>query len=208
MPETNARQNDVALNAQIVSVRGRADAAMVLTLAGVGWIMIGLSALGQVPLWVLPTALVVPACLLCGTIALQKQMRSLPLASQLLEVEKVLRQATIVECIAIAITVLVAGLFHRPEFIMPLVALAVGLHFFPLARAFQRPLYYGTGSALCMVAIGVPLLVPPQFQSGARHISGWLLASGVSGATILWLTTLALLMQCRTLLQNLVLPTK
>ena len=70
----------------------------------------------------------------------------------------------------------------RPDLIVCLVALAVGLHFFPLARWLPAPTYYLTGLAL-LVAGGAGVFLP-----AADRIA---VVAACCGA-ILWLTALAI----------------
>jgi Family of unknown function (DUF7010) len=42
---------------------------------------------------------------------------------------------------------------RRPELILPVIALIVGLHFFPLARIFGATLYYFTGAAIVITSL-------------------------------------------------------
>jgi len=41
----------------------------------------------------------------------------------------------------------------HPELILPAIAVIVGLHFIPLARLFDFPLYYWTEAAMVFVAV-------------------------------------------------------
>jgi len=131
------------------------------------------------------------ALLLGGVYALRRAGRGRQAPPSYPETNRAIGRATAWEAAAIVVVVAACGLFHRPTWITPLIAVVVGLHFFPLARALNWPLYYVTGSALCMVGAGVPLLMPPSL--GPHHLSGWLLGAGVGGGAVIWLTALALL---------------
>ena len=168
-----------------------ASGALFLTMVGLGWVMVGLFSLGAVPLAVLGWPLAVVALLLAGVFALRRAGRHLPPQLSLPETDRAIGRATVWEAIAIVVVAAWANALHRPMWIMPLIAVVVGLHFFPLARALNRPLYQVTGAALCAVGVGVPLLVPAVL--GLRHTSGWLLGIGLGGGVVIWLTALALL---------------
>lgn len=168
-----------------------AGGALLLTMIGLGWMIIGLSALGPIPIALLALPLAVFALLLGGVHALRRAGRGRQAPPSYPETDRAIGQATAWEAAAIVVVVAACGLLHRPTWITPLIAVAVGLHFFPLARALNRPLYYVTGSALCAVGLGVPMVVPPTL--GAHHISGWLLGAGIGGGAVIWLTALALL---------------
>ncbi len=66
------------------------------------------------------------------------------------------------------------------------VAGIVGLHFLPLARVFEVPLYYWTG-ALCVLGM---LACSMLHDAGTR-----LLCVGLLMAAVLWLTALLLLLR-------------
>jgi hypothetical protein len=66
------------------------------------------------------------------------------------------------------------------------VAVIVGLHFIPLARAFEVPLYYWTGVLSVLGMLGCSLIV----DAGMR-----LLCAGLTMAAVLWMTALLLLLQ-------------
>lgn len=50
--------------------------------------------------------------------------------------------------------------FHRPDLYPQWVDLVVGIHFLPLGKLFKLPLYYVTGFAISLLALG-SLLFPP-----------------------------------------------
>lgn len=90
------------------------------------------------------------------------------------------------EIVIIALAVILLNVFHHPEFLLPLVAIVVGLHFFPLAALFKVRLYYVTGALLALASVTVMLAVPVQTMIGNLHT--WDTLMGVICAVILWLT--------------------
>lgn len=48
---------------------------------------------------------------------------------------------TAIESVAILLAVVILNVIHRPDLILPAIALIVGLHFFPLASLFGSPIY-------------------------------------------------------------------
>jgi hypothetical protein len=69
------------------------------------------------------------------------------------------------------------------------IAVIVGLHFIPLARVFEAPVYYWTG-VLCVAGmLGCSLI---------RDAGPRLLCAGLTMAAVLWLTAVVLLLQSRT----------
>lgn len=87
-----------------------------------------------------------------------------------------------IEGVAIFLAANVLINLHRPDAVMPAIAIIVGLHFLPLAKGIPVRLYYATGAAL--VAIGAVALVAPPW-----HLP---LATGASAALVLWLSSAAL----------------
>ena len=92
--------------------------------------------------------------------------------------------ATLFEGVVIAAGAQGLARVGRPDLIVCLVALAVGLHFFPLARWLPMPKYYLTGVAL-IVAAGLGLILPT--------VDRIVVVAG-SAAAILWLTALAIIL--------------
>ncbi len=61
---------------------------------------------------------------------------------------------------AIALVIVLLGRYALATFIPAVVALIVGLHFFPLAKLFGARAYHVTGAALCALALVAFLLAP------------------------------------------------
>ena len=180
----------VALRAS--ALLGQTQGAMVLIGAGLGWVMFGFSALGALPLGLFLAVLAVPALLLLGALAVRRSAPGVPDAEWSPEMSRVFRQAVAGEGVGILAVLAVALPLRHPEWIPPLVALAVGLHFLPLARVFQRPLYYLTGAALCLVCL-VTFALPPHL--GVPYLQGWRLVSCLGAGAVLWLSALWILIQ-------------
>lgn len=172
---------------------GQTQGAMVLIGAGLGWIISGLAALGDMPLSLFLAVLAAAALLLLGGLAIRRSAPGLPDASWTPQVSRVFFQAFAGEIAGIVTIAVGALLLHQTVWIPPLIALAVGLHFFPLAHVSRRPLYYLTGAALCLICAMTIAFVPPHF--GPRHLQGWLLVAGLSSGTVLWSTSLWMLLQ-------------
>lgn len=90
------------------------------------------------------------------------------------------------EIVIIALGSILLNVFHHPEFLLPFVAIVVGLHFFPLAALFYVRLYYVTGALLVLVGVTVMLAVPVNTMIGNLH--AWDALVGSICAIILWLT--------------------
>ena len=70
---------------------------------------------------------------------------------------------------------------HRGDLALPLVGMAVGLHFLPLAKAFRRPMLALTGLLVALAA-----LVSTGFAEADR-----LQVMGFGAGAAIWLTLLA-----------------
>ena len=99
-------------------------------------------------------------------------------------VRRLVGLAILFEAVVIAAGVPWLGRAGRPDLIVCLVAMAVGLHFFPLARGLPMPKYYLTGLAL-LVAAGAGLVLPAADR---------VVLVAASGAAILWLTALSIVL--------------
>lgn len=172
---------------------GQTQGAMVITGAGLGWMMSGLAALGDIPLGLFLAVLAAAALLLLGAWAVRRSASGTAQTPWPPQTSRGFWLAFGAEAAAIVAIFASALLLHRPVWIPPLVALAVGLHFLPLAGLFRRPLYYATGAALCAVCVATLLFMPPQW--GLRHLQGWQLSAGLGSGIVLWLSALAMLIQ-------------
>jgi hypothetical protein len=93
-----------------------------------------------------------------------------------------------VEGVLILIAVNVLRNIGMSAFVAPVVAIIIGLHFFPLARWLPARLYYGTAAAL--IAVGA---VGWVLDDAHRR----LLMVSFSSAGVLWLTAIAVLVAAR-----------
>jgi hypothetical protein len=85
----------------------------------------------------------------------------------------------------VAIGLIIAALIYlgQPAFIPAPISVIVGLHFFPLAHAFDQPQYVWTGVGLCVIGgIGVALFAMLSDQAGRALV-------GIGAAATLWVTS-------------------
>lgn len=94
---------------------------------------------------------------------------------------------TAIEGGAIFLAIVLLNAVHRPQFIAPVIAIIVGLHFFPLAGLFGAHLYYATGSFGCAIGITGLLISDPALRMSFV---------GLSFGSLLWLTVAAVLVKC------------
>ena len=84
-----------------------------------------------------------------------------------------------VEGVAIFVAINVLRNVGLQDYVVPAVALIVGLHFFPLARGIPRDTYYGTGAALIIVSV-VAMFLPTPFRAPS---------AAFGTAVILWVSS-------------------
>ena len=80
----------------------------------------------------------------------------------------------------------------RPDAVMPVVAILVGLHFLGLIPAFRSPMFGWVALAFCLVG-GVGLLLPVQYGDVALRQA----VVGLGCAAVLWLGVVPLLLRTR-----------
>ena len=174
---------------------GKATGTMVMALFGLLWAVgcAGALAGALVPI-LLASGVAVTAILVAASLRLRRAAAGRPSGgwagtSAAHRVRRRFRLIGIVEGLGIGIVVFACARLGRPEFIPALVALVVGLHFFPLASLFRVPLYHGTGAALCVVAVATPIAALSLGASTAV----WQMMPGLGAAAILWATSAVLL---------------
>lgn len=106
------------------------------------------------------------------------------------------------EGIAIFIAVAICNAIGHSELIPILIAIIVGIHFFPLAPLFQVKLYYITGALLCLLAVCTWLFAPINVTVGENQINAYMSIVGIGSAIILWGTGLAVWIMGKNLLST------
>ena len=107
-----------------------------------------------------------------------------PTDEEAAHVDRLVGVASAVEGVLILVAVNVLRNVGRADWVGPVVAIIVGLHFFPLARWLPARLYYATG--LLLVAIGIGGF---GIQDGSQRLA----AVSLSAAGVLWLTSAVIL---------------
>ncbi len=106
--------------------------------------------------------------------------------------------ASFAEVVAIIVGVQVLARAGRPDLIVSLIALVVGLHFLPLARWLPMPKYYVSGLAL-VIAACMGVVIPAEQRV--------LFVAGIASA-ILWLTALSIVLAAPAMSPQALLPPK
>jgi hypothetical protein len=157
------------------------------------------SAAGRFP-WLAVVAVAAGLALLAAAAALFRLARGLPAAGadQRAEAGRIWRWFGIVfgaEGVLIFATSIVCGRLGRPDLIVPLILLIVGVHFWPLAALFRFPMHYVTGAllvAVAVVALGFPAMATVAGPSGPEQIAPREVVSGAGASLVLLLTGVGL----------------
>ena len=85
-----------------------------------------------------------------------------------------------IEGTSIPIVVFILSAFHHDDFIIPGIALIVGLHFYPMAKVFRRQIDYYLATWTCIIAlVGIIMTI----RNSAQSIIFPLVGIGVALAT-------------------------
>jgi hypothetical protein len=187
-------------------LRGVASALLVCAVFGLAWAIAGANALdGWGSPWLLVIAGVFGFFLLSRSILLRKASNMLPPdgdGARLQQRMKRFRLIVVLEFVFIGAAVAVCSATGHGELIIPLIALIVGVHFFPLAWLFQVRSYYVTGALLCGLVLLTLLLVPAQATRSVGKVHVWWAVVGFGAALILWGTALHSWFRARTILSH------
>ena len=140
----------------------RAVGAMFFTISGGAWLVIGvLKGYGMLLVALLP---IVAATLLLFYAALRKfrENRAAHAAEsnspESKRAERVFNVVNAIQWSLVFVASVVLIILRHPEWIIPVIILIVGIHFFPLAVAFKVPRHYATGAAMTLLAIIYPFM--------------------------------------------------
>jgi hypothetical protein len=177
------------------TAKGMTFGATIMFFFGAIWLLLGLYGGRPSPVFLRVGVLMVGIALAAGIVIMvraTRQYRSAPPPTA--EPAKVSRQTgrhfgwvTAIEGGAIFLAIVLLNAAHRPQAISPVIALIVGLHFFPLASLFGRPVYYATGLLGCVIGITGLLISDPALRMSFV---------GLSFGSLLWLTVAAVLVKC------------
>jgi MFS family permease len=182
--------------------------AMIFVLLGSLWALFGLWSLHtRYSLSIaIPFGLCALLLLILGIISLRK-VRRLPhdilSGERRARVTRIKRRFALVNLfqgIAIAMAFTFGFNLHHPEYIPPVVALVVGLHFLALAPILQMRFDYLIGTLLCLLSLitifGLPTYVDTSNPS-VRDIFLWGAVTGIGSAIVLWMGAVSRLIKAR-----------
>ena len=171
---------------------------MIFTIAGAIWGAIGVYSMKgpeQRFLWIglaiAALALLAAVFFLRSVVNKESAPPTPELASQEAKESRIFAIVNGAQGIAIFIAVQVWTNLHRPEFLVPTVAIIVGLHFLALGPFFRSRSHIVIGITMCLMAI-IVMVVIPQSTAAARPegMAPWGVALGIGNAVLLWATTL------------------
>lgn len=178
----------------VAHVRGSVAGAAILTLFGSAWCIVALALWPAHPVWSIPAGSVVTIMLLALCVIRLTALRNVPSIHDPIAAAKGKRagmlfgiifgiESGLIWLCAMLLTRLGLSIWIPIE-----VAVIVGLHFIPLARVFEVPLYYWTGVLSVLGMVGCSLI---------RDVGTRLLCAGLMMAAVLWLTAVLLLAGAR-----------
>ncbi|WP_419876157.1 hypothetical protein [Candidatus Pristimantibacillus sp. PTI5] len=189
------------------AVRGTASGVLFMSFFGTLWAYTGTMGLrGWGTSLFLTAALVIGAALFFGGISLIRSSKALPVQSIEGDARTGKRMRFwfninfAAEGIAIFIAIAVCNAIHRSELMPIIIAIIVGIHFFPLASLFGVKFYHFTGAFLCLLAVITWLFVPERITVGSHQLDSYLSIVGFGSSIILWITGFAIWMTGRRLL--------
>ncbi|MGO1101689.1 hypothetical protein P5618_027285 (plasmid) [Priestia megaterium] len=175
------------------AVRGTAAGVIFMAFFGTLWAGIGIRGMqGWGFLVLIILSLLIGVLLLIGAIVLIK--KSSPLSNEVIKKDREQwRKKNIwfgiifsLEGLLIAMASFICASTNHLDLFVPIMALIVGAHFFPLAALFQVPTYYITGTFLCLLPTLVMLTFPVKTIISDHHIMVWWVSVGFGSALILW----------------------
>jgi hypothetical protein len=181
------------------AIRSRAIGVLFMAIFGTLWAVIGavsLQGAGNILLWVCTSIIFV--LLLGGSIYLFRISNTLPRqmsAENNADWKKRRRWFRVIfatEGVAMGIATAICNATNHLDFLFPIIALIVGLHFFPLAPVFRMPSHYVTGALICLLALITMLVLPARITIASQQIILWWVVTGLGEALVLWGTGLLL----------------
>jgi hypothetical protein len=179
----------------LAHVRGRVAGAGIVTLAGSAWCIVALALWPVHPVWSIPAGSAATVVLLALCVTRLRLSRNIPSIHDPLAAAKGKRIGILfgivfgAESGLIWLCATLLTYLGLSSWIEIAVAIIVGLHFIPLARVFQAPVYYWTG-VLCVAGMLGCSLIRAADTRG--------LCAGLTMAAVFWLTAVVLLLQART----------
>ncbi|KRE90461.1 hypothetical protein ASG89_09240 [Paenibacillus sp. Soil766] len=182
------------------AVIGAANGVMFMTFFGALWASIGIVGSHQlVAPWPLVLSIIMTVILLFGAISLFITSRSMnhTVTPKEREVSKRINQKFGfifgLEGIAIFLASVICHTIDHFQVFFPIMAIIVGIHFFPLAQLFREKFYYSTGIVMSMLGI-ISFFLPLNATIGNVTFIAMSTFIGFGSALTLWVTGLRIWM--------------
>jgi hypothetical protein len=165
------------------AISGRATGVLFFAGFGTLWLCTGLAAMHRLNVGAYAVALVILAALVIPALGVLKRASNMPRKNADPEVEarisRTFNRANTAQWIAIPVAVVLLNVIHQKAYIVPAIATIVGLHLFPLARAFRYSTHYVTGALLVLWSAASVFMLPRENVAsvGALGTSAILLLS-------------------------------
>jgi FtsH-binding integral membrane protein len=180
--------------ASIAHLRGSIAGAAILTLFGSAWCIVSLVCWDARPNWSIPTAFGAAIALLALCTLRILALRNIPSFNDPVASAKGKRAGMFfgiifgIEGLLIGCCSMLLAHFSMSNWIPIAAAVIVGLHFIPLARVFEVPLYYWTGGLIVLGMVVCSLI---------RNADSRVLCAGLVMGGLLWMSALKLLLHAR-----------
>ncbi|MDR6551424.1 DUF7010 family protein [Paenibacillus qinlingensis] len=185
------------------NVLGAANGIMFMTFFGALWSSIGIVGSHQLGApWPLMLSAIVTLILLSGAISLFVKSRSIRhtvTPEEKEDTKQLNRKFGLIfglEGVAIFLASVICQSLDHFELFFPIMAMIVGIHFFPLASLFREKFYYGTGGVLCLLGI-ISLNIPIDGTFGHVSLVPRSIFIGFGSSVTLWATGLRIWMMLR-----------
>jgi hypothetical protein len=156
------------------TARSRATGCLFFIGFGTIWMLMGLGATQHGSPLTYTAVGVVSAGLLAMVAMLFRRARELPEGTAdsdfELRAKKMFAAVNIIQWVSIVTAVSILNLLHMPEYIVPAIAILVGLHLFPLAGSFRHRQHYVTGTLLLVWSMGALAIEPRERVAGVAAL--------------------------------------
>jgi hypothetical protein len=176
------------------AVNGAANGVLFMTFFGALWASIGIvGSHGLWSPWLLVCSAAITLVLLIGAITLFRKARTLRTSFTSEEskhwknVNRKFGLVFMLEGAAIAIASFICNNLDHFELFFPIMALIVGIHFFPLAQLFRVSFYHVTGAVMCVLGI-ITFFLPMNATVGGVSLILTSVFIGFGSALMLWVT--------------------
>ncbi|HEY0200512.1 MAG TPA: hypothetical protein VGC24_02345 [Burkholderiaceae bacterium] len=155
-------------------VRSRAIGCLFFLGFGALWIYTGLMQTHHRSRAALLSAGAVCAVLLAMSLLLLRRANGLPAGpgntEDELRAKRMFAAVNIIQWVSIGTALVVLQMLSLPEYVVPAIAIIVGLHLFPLAGSFHHRQHYVTGTLLLVWPLGCLAMVPRERVSGVTAL--------------------------------------